>query len=72
MASLGWSTLTGLGASLWFRVPRMITFYGSDFTDLEALEQRFSRSELLPTDVEPNYGCNLLTVSYLWESKSGI
>ena len=68
MASLSWGTLTGPGASLWLRVPRVcdlevpinLIFKNS----LEKLEEHLSRNDFLPTDVDCDFQCNLLTVRY--------
>ena len=68
MASLSWGTLTGLGASLWLRVPRVLdlrvplSFIRE--SSFARLEEHLSRNDFQPTDVDCDHQSNLLTVRY--------
>lgn len=61
--SLSWRTLTGAGASLWVRVPRIVDIDLKTIFESSDIENTLSTLRILPTDIDQHLGLNLLTVS---------
>jgi len=60
--SLSWRSLTGVGASLWLKVPRIVDIDLLTILQSSDIETRLSTFQVLPTDIESKFGLNLLTV----------
>ena len=60
--SLSWRSLTGVGASLWLKVPRIVDIDLVTILESSDIETRLSTFQVLPTDIDSKFGLNLLTV----------